>query len=162
MSVWRDSTSGPRAAFKAPWSVRFSRLLLFVQGVLWAVAAVGLWAVAVHVRRSLPGCSYDCDSGEAFAATMGGLIMLGWLAYAAFALGLASLSWLLAIRLTPTHVDAAITATGLELLLFVLFAATAVKGGVLLLVCTPCAAFALTTASCLVNPPTWRFIGHRR
>jgi hypothetical protein len=136
--------------------------LLFVQGVLWAIAAVGIAAFLVHVFRSRPDCSYGCDSSDGVTGTVDGLVMLGSLVFAAFTVGLASLSWLLAIRLRPTHVDAAITATGLELLLFVLFAATAVKGGVLLLVCTPCAAFALTTASCLMNPPTWRFIGHRR
>jgi hypothetical protein len=132
--------------------------LLVLQGVAWAIAAVGMAAIVVQLHRSLPDCSPTCDSGEGFGATLTGLSMLGWLAFGAFAAALASLSWLLAIRLKPTHVDAAITATGLELLLFILFAATAAKGGVLLLVCAPCAAFALTTASCLLNPPTWRFV----
>jgi hypothetical protein len=86
------------------------------------------------------------------------LSMLARLAFAVFAAGLASLSGLVAIRLKPTHVDAAVTATGVELLQFILFTAMAWKGGVLLLVCAPCAAFSLATIGCLLNPLTWRFV----
>ena len=89
---------------------------------------------------------------------MGALIILGCLGCAAFAMALALLSWVLATRLKPKHVDAAVTAIGLELLQFVCFATAAGNGGVLLLVCAPCAAFSLTTVSCLLNPPTWRFV----
>jgi hypothetical protein len=133
--------------------------LLFVQAVLWAIVSVGLVVLAIDLlRRPGPNCGYTCTGGDGMEASFGALTILGCLAFAAFAAGLALLSGLLAIRLRPRHVDAAVTAVGLELLQFVLFTAAAWKGGVLLVACGPCAVFSLAVVSCLLNPPAWRFV----
>jgi hypothetical protein len=147
------------AEIKVPWPVRCSKALLVVQATLWAIVAADLVASAVNTLRLEPACPFPtCDSGEDLGRTIDALGVMSSLVLAGFAMGLASLSWLLATRLKPEHVNATVVATGLAFLQFVCFACVAGKGGAMLPVFASAAAFSLAIFGCLLNRPTWRFI----